>query len=596
MTVFQAAVCLHCFGFDYSETRATLNQGVRSQPNGGIMKTQKSEFPTLSSGPRWTEKVYKSGGGLDHLGVGSVVTDGILPSLTPGINVQTTGARYWSFYAFVLDEYWKRDLPRSNTHLYRYLRQKESIFSIAGNLCTKHIVVTGLVGSMKTKPLAISRSKSFNVNFNYLKSSGGGYSAYYATVMQELGVVRLMDSSFNLEADAITPEVGKELADAFREAISTTRYWKKYFNHDEVPASAVEEYGNVACLCRLKDNPPDRAPLVDIFLHGGAEKSAETRRASLRMILELSSQNNSLPIEDEDFRRFMIYRTTRDSSSGASIGEFSPSRDLISVARRWRLSQLREMFNWSLNGLFEWTYRWGMERAGDSFAMPIKALRQSLAASTFHRSFKIKSSMSDPIGKLIIECRTLAKVNDSLDGSWDLGAKLTEDFLFTSLRDGSLSKAEMPAAYIALYVLSLSRLWEIEREDMGPIDWRPISQGGIGKISLRYALEGLRKDERNQKSVADVLCRVVEDQVIAQHQRVALGKLPRDTFRISREGEQLRFFDLDFSIGRSNDRFNALSTICEDLNWVASLDGNSHKLTIEGKRFMRDGDLDRSQL
>jgi hypothetical protein len=118
----------------------------------------------------------------------------------------------------------------------------------------------------------------------------------------------------------------------------------------------------------------------------------------------------------------------------------------------------------------------------------------------------------------------------------------------------------------------------------------------VGKISLRYALDALRRDEKAQKSVAEVLYRVVEDQVIAQHQRVALAKLPRDTFRILREGEQLRFFDLDFSIGRSNDRFNALSTICEDLNWVGDLDADSRKLTNEGKRLVRDGDLDRSQL
>ena len=86
--------------------------------------------------PMWTEQVYPSVGGQDHLGLGSVVTDKILPALSPGINVLTPHPRYWSFYAFVVDEFWNRDLPRTNSALRRFLRHKESIFSVAGHLCT----------------------------------------------------------------------------------------------------------------------------------------------------------------------------------------------------------------------------------------------------------------------------------------------------------------------------------------------------------------------------------------------------------------------------------------------------------------------------
>ena len=67
--------------------------------------------------PYWTEKMYKPGGGQDHLGLGSVVTDRILPRLSPGINVLTIHPRYWSFYTFVLGEFWKRDLPRTKAAL-----------------------------------------------------------------------------------------------------------------------------------------------------------------------------------------------------------------------------------------------------------------------------------------------------------------------------------------------------------------------------------------------------------------------------------------------------------------------------------------------
>ena len=60
--------------------------------------------------PYWTESMYRPGGGQDHLGLGSVVTDRILPRLSPAINVLTVHPRYWSFYAFVLSEFWKLSL------------------------------------------------------------------------------------------------------------------------------------------------------------------------------------------------------------------------------------------------------------------------------------------------------------------------------------------------------------------------------------------------------------------------------------------------------------------------------------------------------
>ena len=43
----------------------------------------------LAAVPYWTEKMYPAEGGQDHLGLGSVVTDRVLPRLSPGINVLT---------------------------------------------------------------------------------------------------------------------------------------------------------------------------------------------------------------------------------------------------------------------------------------------------------------------------------------------------------------------------------------------------------------------------------------------------------------------------------------------------------------------------
>ena len=63
--------------------------------------------------PQWIEKMYPNTTGRDHLGLGNVSSDLILLSLAPGINVLTIHPRYHSFYTFLLDEFWRRDLPRT---------------------------------------------------------------------------------------------------------------------------------------------------------------------------------------------------------------------------------------------------------------------------------------------------------------------------------------------------------------------------------------------------------------------------------------------------------------------------------------------------
>src|SRR5258708_32137079 len=74
--------------------------------------------------------IYPSSGGLDHLGLGSVSSDQILPSLSPGINVLTIYPRYHSFYVFLLDEFWRRDRLRNRTAWMYFFRPRDFLFSV----------------------------------------------------------------------------------------------------------------------------------------------------------------------------------------------------------------------------------------------------------------------------------------------------------------------------------------------------------------------------------------------------------------------------------------------------------------------------------
>src|SRR3954451_12013156 len=107
---------------------------------------------TLGVRPQWTEKLYRPTGGQDHLGLGSVSSDRILPKLSPGINVLTIHPRYWSFYAFVLDEFWSRDLPRNTPSFREFYRPREALFSYACHVCDRPehaTLVANVVGSRR---------------------------------------------------------------------------------------------------------------------------------------------------------------------------------------------------------------------------------------------------------------------------------------------------------------------------------------------------------------------------------------------------------------------------------------------------------------
>src|SRR3954465_8961894 len=86
-------------------------------------------------GPVWGAQAFPPRAGQDHLGLGSVSSDRILPQLSPGINVLTIHPRYWSFYAFVLDEFWARESPRTKVAFRDFYRPREALFAFACHVC-----------------------------------------------------------------------------------------------------------------------------------------------------------------------------------------------------------------------------------------------------------------------------------------------------------------------------------------------------------------------------------------------------------------------------------------------------------------------------
>jgi hypothetical protein len=293
--------------------------------------------------PQWTEKLYRPSGGQDHLGLGSVSSDRILPKLAPGINVITIHPSYWSFYTFVLDEFWCRDLPRTRRAFVEFYRPCEAIFAVGAQLCDRpeheqYGRLRGVVGAEKARPYATEDRDEFDPKFGYIESDLGGYGLYYATTIGAMGLIAPAVRGTNLSFDAPTPE-GRIAAEGFRSAVADTVYYREYFDAPTrpVPAGVVRDYIRRACLCQLQtDAAPDRELLRDVFLHSGPGDAATIRRATLRFLLDLASQTIGTSVNEDTFRQLVYFRA---HPNGAT---YEPRDGIERTARRWRLYQARE--------------------------------------------------------------------------------------------------------------------------------------------------------------------------------------------------------------------------------------------------------------
>ena len=564
-----------------------------------------SSYTLSDAVPYWTERMYRPGGGQDHLGLGSVVTDQILPRLSPGINVLTIHPRYWSFYAFVLDEFWKRPLSRTKAALRAWYRPLECIFSVACSLCEGPNHRGAPIGTRRIHRLVAGESEDFDPRFHYMDSPMGGYGLYYATVMQSVGLVALANRGIGIPVDAVTPD-GQAVAEAFRSMVADTEYYRRWIDrHDErVPREVVAEYGQRACFCRLREpDAIDRPLLVDAFLHMGNPAEASSRRRTLRFMCELSAQTAATAVDEPSFRRLVYYGADRGEGD-SEAPTFVPTESTLGTARRWRLYQAREYFNASINEMWRRLICWGLQRDGDHYPVPMAEVLESLTSIDFG-SFASSIGVGLPetglsatssFNELLEWVMSVGAVSGELDDRWNLGAELTEDAIINWLgygRSSTEAGADRLAAALTLLAFVAARLWQAELALVAHEDWFLVHAGGQVRLGMQRFLNRLRKVADDGATVQQVTEWLTRDYVISQHERVATAKLSTtgDTFRFRREAGRLRFFPKGAQAGMNNSRFNALATVLFELGWCGYMYEENHGLSAEGEKMRMAGDL-----
>jgi hypothetical protein len=546
--------------------------------------------------PQWTAKMYPPKPGRDHLGLGSVSSDQILPSLSPAINVLTFHPRYHSFYVFLLDEFWRRDHPRSSGAWIDFFRPREFIFSVGVYFCdqAEHGQMSIVVGGQKTGPLAGRRFALYDTSTEYIESELGGYGLYYRTVMAALGLIYPGGTGYPYPVD-VPSEKGKALAARFRRAVEQTTYYQQFFDHDTglVPIEDIQDYARRACLCQLQvPSAPDRPMVLDAFLHGGMVEEAAARRATLQLFLDLAVQADGYALDELTFRQLLYFQST---DGGAT---YTPSDAVLGTYKRWRLYQAREYYGFALNAMWCYLCDWGVLEGGDLRPIALAQLwehaRQGLNFGALAARFGLPAPTIDAdsdVQELLNWLRQLVRAEaNSFDRACILQAPLNEDSLYRSAQANRQAPEIMIAGMVTLLAIVYLRfsdpdLW------LQP-EWAISRMGADGRLSVDGFIRTLDRRVRAGRVTIEELTRwLFRDYVILQHQLVATSKLPDNTFRFQREGDHLRFFQHENALDFMNSRFDAISTTVHELGLCGDLRSLNHALSQDGRRLLEEGDV-----
>lgn len=548
------------------------------------------------TGPVWGARAFAPKSGQDHLGLGSVSSDRILPALSPGINVLTVHPRYWSFYSWVLDDFWAAHLPRNSASFVSFYRPREAIFSMACHVCDapEHTTIVGNVnGGRRISPKV--NDPDFDPQFDYIKEPLGGYGLYYRSAMELTGSLVVASPANGFPVDAPTP-IGRALAEAYRRAVASTEVARRLAAgkvSEPVPREALVEFARKGCLCQLRVAEEHDLPLLrDLFLHLGTPAEVASRGETLRMLLDLSKCRQEKGLWQDDFRQLVYFRQLDGS-------DYKPRPELMGVARRWRVYQGREYFAYVFNRLLRWVSRRGLAATDGGLTVLPKGELWTLVDDSLGRS-----SQGNDLGLTLpaVDAGTRASsllegllaeidVSPDADGVWPRAEGLDEHALYSACCKYDEDDGTTMVALLALALLLRERFGLPRRALVYAKEQVLVAEGGSLRIGMARFMHQLNQRMMRDPTLGELARWLIEDFVIVQHERVATAKLPDDTYRVRRVGDAVRFFAQESPADFNDSRFRALSTTVHELGWVSTFNDADRQLTDSGQSLLADGDL-----
>ena len=489
--------------------------------------------PRISGSPEWLESTLNVTPGRDPLGFQTITTDRIIPQLVPGVLALSRRARYISFYAFLIDDYRRRQLGASNNSLSTFIKRREYELALAVELCpvghSGEAVASN--GRQRAGP-AVSRGDAVFTRNESVDSYLGGYGLYYKSPMIDLGLVAPRGTSIG-ESGAATPvdvlwpnEARAEaLAGSFRSAIADTEYFAHYFASDrDIPREVLVDYARVACLCRLGEFRGEQLALRDALLVPSPAQPAQDvtrRREAFAFLLWLADQDERVVRSDESYRE-RIWDAHEQRLTGTS-------ETLRKTGARWGALIAKEFAQEGISSIWARVCATGLAANGangiaaaDLDDQLIEHLVVPGALEPFGRSIAVGPEM--PTTQLRAEVVSAAA-----------GHSL-EELHGWALKDGSA------LAGLALILAVDARISAMGKQPSG---WSETAdQDGERQPGLTHLRHWISGHLSANPDLRTTMRWAVRTLVLWPHELIAYSKLPESTFRFRWESGRLRFYDL----------------------------------------------------
>lgn len=514
--------------------------------------------------PQWLASTLHVTPGRDPLGIQTITTDRIVPRLVPGILALSRRARYFSFFAFLLQEYERRQLSASNDGLSAFIKRREYELALAVELCPRghggEAVASN--GRQRAGPAARRDTDEFDRQES-VDSYLGGYGLYYRTPMLDLGLVAPRGTSFasgegTTHIDVLwrDEERGAALADAFRNSVSETAYYLDYFVGERpIPREVLIAYATRACLCRLDEHPDEQAAIRQVLLVPGAKQpdgDVVRRRQAFAYLIWLAGRDERVARNDAAFRA-AVWQTYEDRA-GLATPSFQVTRG------RWAGLVAKEFVQEGFSTIWAETCRTGLAAGPEGIAA---------------------ESLSELLIAPMVAPATLDVMGQDIDVGPDRATESFGDAVVASTRGVPLEdvRAWSVADGRALAGLALILATDRRVEDRGEADpgWsESASQDGERQPGLTHFRLVLREHLRQRPTLAETMRWIVTTFVLWPHELIAYGKLPQSTFRFRWESGRLRFYDLaPERFGLTDIRRDPLARIGADIGLLAWTDSGA---------------------
>lgn len=503
-----------------------------------------------------------------------------MPLLLPGLLQLSRRARYFSFHSFLLDEYRRRKYPADKNVLSSFIKRREWEFGLAVQRCPRHC------GSSPVGARRLSNTASGAGPFprgESVESNLGGYGLYYRSPLIDFGVVApwgtlLGDQPIPIDVLRTTARASA-LADTFRDSVEHTEYFRRWMVTDEpIPSGVIDEFAEVACLCRLVELPEERAAVhaaifsddpegVDVRLiapvHGTATSGVSQRRRSVAHYLTLVRDEPLVVDSEASYREALWSPRTLLSDSHRQI------------AGQWAALIAKDVWQEAICSVWLEFCRRCLDATRDKGRgltwQEVRDLSQHLVQGPPLVSARAQTAT------------TLAELS-----SGDLGMASSATNLATmDLEDIREWTVRMSTATSGLLtVLELARRMEAQDGDGFTTGARVES---AWQLSVASVVDALASHLAVGPSVADTMWWLVSTFVLPVHERIAYSKLPELTFRFRWDDGLLRFYDHGverFPLAAIRDEPLALLT--RDLGFWEPDDTGDAMLTPQGTDFISE--------